>query len=315
MKTILVTGINGFAASHLARKLLKEDNTEIHGTIRIRSDLHRIKDIKHKLHLHYVELTDYVSVENVISKIMPDEIYHLAAQTTVRQSWDMPMENYMINTLGTIHIMESCKKLDKKPAILNVSTSETYGEVDGSINEETQQNPNTHYGISKLTQDLIGRLYYKAYGFPVVTTRAFNVTGPMRSDMFADSSFAKQVAEIEVGKLEPVIRHGNLDSARDFIDVRDVIDAYVLALRSGRYGEVFCIGRGEPRTIKSLLDLLVANSTVKGIKTEIDPARLRPVDTRSMECDNSKMRSLGWEPKVDIEQSVKDTLEYWREYI
>lgn len=313
-KTILISGINGFAGSYLAELLVSEGH-EVHGTVRIRADLHRIEHIKDKITLHYMELTDYLSVEGVILKVKPDEIYHLAAQSVVRQSWDMPMENYMINTLGTVHMFEACRKLEKKPAVLNVSTSETYGLVEGSINENTVQNPNTHYGISKLSQDFIGRLYYNAYGLPVVTSRSFNITGPRRSDAFADSNFAKQVAEIEAGKKEPVIKHGNLDSERDFVDVRDVMRAYVMMLRSGRYGEVFCVGSGQPRSIQFMLDVLLEKTDRKDIKDEIDPDRMRPVDTKTMKCDNTKIKSLGWEPTISIEQSVEDTLNYWRERV
>lgn len=313
-KVVLITGIGGFAGSHLAELLLAEGD-EVHGTVRVRSDLHRIEHIKDKLILHYVELTDYLSVEGVILKIKPDEIYHLAAQSTVRQSWDMPMENYMINTIGPIHVFEACRKLEKKPAILNCSTSEVYGEVVGAINEETSANPITHYGISKYSQDMIGRLYHRAYGIPIVTSRSFNVTGPKRSDMFADSNFAKQIAEIETGKKEPVIMHGNLDTERDFIDVRDVVRAYVMMLRSGRYGEIFCVGSGQPRSIQFMLDILLSNTIRKDIKDAIDPERMRPVDTKTMKCDNTKMRSLGWEQTIPIEQSVIDTLNYWRERI
>ena len=313
-KRVLISGINGFAGSHLAELLVAEGH-DVHGTVRIRSDLHRIEDIKDKLTLHYVELTDYLSVEGVILKVRPDEIYHLAAQSTVRQSWDMPMENYMINTLGTIHIFESCRKLENKPAVLNVSTSEVYGMVEGPTNEDTMPNPNTHYGISKLSQDLIGRLYHKAYGLPVVTSRSFNVTGPKRSAIFADSDFAKQIAEMEIGKREPVIKHGNLTSERDFVDVQDVVRAYVMMLRSGRYGEIFCVGSGQPRSIQFMLDTLLKLSTRKDIKDEIDPDRMRPVDTKTMQCDNTKIKSLGWEQTISIEKSVEDTLNYWREMV
>ncbi len=313
-KIILITGINGFAGSHLA-ELLLDENHEVHGTVRVRSDLHRIEHIKDKLTLHYMELTDYLSVEGVILKVKPDEIYHLAAQSTVRQSWDMPMENYMINAIGAVHVFESCRKLDKKPDILNVSTSEVYGEIKGVINEDTIQNPNTHYGISKNAQDSIGRLYHRAYDLPIVTSRSFNVTGPRRSDMFADSTFAKQVAEIEAGKKEPVVMHGNLTSERDFVDVRDIVRAYIMILRSGRFGEVFCIGSGQPRSIQFMLDVLLEKTTRKDIKDTIDPDRMRPVDTKTMKCDNTKIKSLGWSPTISIEQSVEDTLNYWRERI
>ncbi len=311
-KTILITGINGFAASHLSRYLINKGD-EVHGTVRIRSDLHRIEDIKKNLVLHTMELTDYLNVEKVINDVQPDEIYHLAAQSAVRQSWDMPSENYRINVDGTINILEACRKLENKPRILNVSTCEIYGNTkDEIINENTTTNPNTHYGISKYGQDMIGRLYYNAYGLSVVTTRSFNVTGHGRSDAFADSSFAKQVVSIELGLQEPVIKHGNLESLRDFTDVKDVVKGYIIALRKGELGEVYAIASGKLVSIQSMLDMLVKNSTATDIKDEIDPDRLRPMDTKGTRGDASKIRALGWEYTIPFEQSLIDLLEYWR---
>ena len=312
MKRILISGINGFAASHLARYLVNEGN-EVHGTVRIRSDLHRIEDIKDKLILHTMELTDYLNVEKVVLDVKPDEIYHLAAQSAVRQSWDMPTENYRINVDGTINILEACRKLENKPRILNVSTCEVYGSTtEPVIDENTKPDPNTHYGISKYTQDMIGRLYHKAYGLPVLTSRSFNVTGAGRADVFVDSSFAKQVAEIELRLKEPVIKHGNLESQRDFTDIKDVVIAYTKILRQGIPGEVYVIASEKMVTIQKLLDTLISYSKVAGIKDEIDPDRLRPIDTKGTIGNASKIKQLGWGTTVSFETSMLELLEYWR---
>jgi len=312
MKKILITGINGFAASHLARYLVNEGN-EVHGTVRVRSDLHRIEDIKDKLKLHFMELTDYLNVEKVILEVKPEEIYHLAAQSAVRQSWDMPTENYRINVDGTIHVMEACRKLENKPPILNVSTCEVYGETkDLVINEDTKPDPNTHYGISKYGQDMVGRLYHKAYGLPVITSRSFNVTGEGRAEVFVDSSFAKQIVEIELGLKEPVIKHGNLGSFRDFTDIKDVVKAYVKILREGNVGEVYCIATEKLVQIQELLNILLKNSTAKNITDEIDPERMRPVDTKGTVGDVAKLKQLGWTAEVPFEQSMVELLNYWR---
>lgn len=307
---ILITGINGFAASQLAKKLV-EDGNEVHGTIRVRSDLYKIQDIADKIQLHLVEMIDSFSVEKVVKDVKPEEVYHLAAQSFVKSSWDSPLETYRTNVEGTINLLEAIKKLDYKPRVLNVSTSEVYGLVDGDINEQSFPDPVTHYGISKLTQDMIGRLYYRAFGIPVITSRSFNITGWGRAEVFVDSSFAKQVVEIERG-VEPVIKHGNLDTERDFVDVKDVVEGYILALRKGNPGEIYCFASGKPRKIKEVLDTLIKNSTVNGIKDEIDPARLRPVDTKTMKGDASKAAALGWKPKISFEQSLIDLLNYWR---
>ena len=312
-KKILITGINGFAASHLARKLLQEGN-EVSGTIRTRSDLYKIEDIKDKLNLYLIELTDAHAVEKVIKEVRPDEIYHLAAQSYVKLSWDAPLETYRINIDGTINILEAVRRLEIKPAILITSTSEIYGEIEGKINENTVPNPITHYGISKYAQDMIARLYHRSYGMNIVITRAFNITGSGRADVFVDSSFAKQVVEIENGK-KPIIYHGNLESERDFVSVHDVVEGYVKALRSKKWGEVFCLGSGKPIKISHILKSLITFSDMpEDIKTEVDKKRFRPVDTKTMRCDYSKAKKvLNWEPKISIRESLIELLDYWRE--
>src|SRR3990167_5695404 len=219
-------------------------------------DENKIEDIKDKLNLYLVELTDAHAVEKVIKEVRPDEIYHLAAQSYVKLSWDAPLETYRINIDGTINILEAVRRLEIKPAILITSTSEIYGEIEGKINENTVPNPITHYGISKYAQDMIARLYHRSYGMNIVITRAFNITGSGRADVFVDSSFAKQVVEIENGK-KPIIYHGNLESERDFVSVHDVVEGYIKALRSKKLGEVFCLGSGKPIKISRILNSLI----------------------------------------------------------
>lgn len=311
MKTILITGINGFAASHLARQLSKEDN-EIHGTVRVRSDLHRIEDLK-DIDLHLVELTDAHSIYKVIAEIRPDEIYHLAAQSYVRSSWDSPCETMNINYNGTVNLLEAVRKLDYKPAILVTSTSEVYGYKEGFIDENTVPDPNTPYGISKYAQEMIALTYQKAYDMNIIVSRSFNITGAGRVDKFVDSNFARQIVEIELGLKEPILKHGNLESARDFIDVTDAVDGYIKILRSERWGEIFCLASGKPVKIQELLDIMLSKST-KEIKTETDPERMRPIDTPTMQGDRSKSeKQLGWKPSVKIEDSCQNLLDYWRE--
>lgn len=310
---ILITGINGFAASHLARRLVSYGH-EVHGTARVRSDLHRLNDIIDSIKIHLIELTDSHSVSGVLDSIKPDQIYHLAAQSYVRSSWETPLETYRINVDGTINILEAAHKMEKCPEILITSTSEIYGEKAGAMNEETIAEPNTHYGISKYAQDLIGQMYAKAYKMPIVITRSFNVTGPGRASVFVDSNFARQVAEIEAGKKEQVIEHGNLETYRDFTDVRDVVCGYILALESKDWGEVFCFGSGVPIQIKDMLSTLVSFSN-KTIETKVDPSRFRPIDTASSYADFSKAKKLGWEPEIPFKQSMEDLLNYWREKV
>ena len=310
MSKVLITGINGFAASHLARFLVNKGH-EVHGTVRVRSDLYKLKDIESKITLHLIEMTDAISVRGLIEKIKPEQVYHLAAQSYVKSSWDTPLETYNINVLGTVNLLEAIKAVDKNIKVLVTSTSEVYGDTDGTINESTFPEPNTHYGISKYCQDMTARLYHKAFGMNVVITRSFNITGAGRADVFVDSNFAKQVVEIENGK-EPVIRHGNLESARDFTDVHDVVKGYVMVMESNRWGEVFCLGQGKQTKISEVLNLLIKLSG-KDIKTEIDPERFRPVDTKTMIGDFTKVHELGWKPEIPLEQSLTDLLNYWRD--
>lgn len=313
MSRILITGINGFAASHLARFLVNKGH-EVHGTVRVRSDLYKLRDIESKITLHLVEMTDAISVRGLIEKVKPEQVYHLAAQSYVKSSWDTPLETYNINVLGTVSLLEAIKAVDKNIEVLVTSTSEVYGEISGRpINEQTNGNPNTHYGISKYCQDMIARLYHKAFGMNIVITRSFNITGAGRADVFVDSNFAKQIVEIENGK-EPIIRHGNLESKRDFTDVKDIVRGYVLVMESKRWGQVFCLGQGKETKISEVLKILLDNSTKKEIKTEIDPARFRPVDTATMQGDFGKAKDmLGWKPEIPLEQSLTDLLNYWRD--
>jgi GDP-4-dehydro-6-deoxy-D-mannose reductase len=309
-KVILISGINGFAASHLARFLVNEGH-EVHGTVRVRSDMYKLEDIKDKITVHLIELSDPFSVGNVLRTVRPEEIYHLAAQSYVKSSWDSPIETYATNVLGTVNLFEQIRQLDYKPAVLVTSTSEVYGSKDGSINEDTRPDPNTHYGISKYAQDMIARLYHRAYDMNVVVSRSFNITGEGRAEVFVDSNFAKQVVEVEKG-LKDVIKHGNLESARDFTDIEDVVSGYVKIIRSGKWGEVFCLASGKAVKIQEVLDTLLRLAKVK-VKTEIDPERMRPVDTPTMTGDASKaINKLGWERKVPLETSLNNLLNYWR---
>jgi len=309
---ILITGINGFAASHLARFLVKEGH-EVHGTVRVRSDLSKLDDIFDKITMHLVEITDNVSVGNVI-KLGFDEIYHLAAQSFVKSSWETPLETYRINIEGTINLLEECRKAENQPSILITSTSEIYGTKHGAMNEDTIADPNTHYGISKYAQDMIARLYHKAYGMKVIVSRSFNITGSGRADVFVDSSFAKQIVEIEKGKRD-CIKHGNLESARDFTDVEDIVRGYVSIIRSEKWGEVFCLASEQSTKIRTILDILIGLTDVD-VKTELDMDRMRPIDTPTMTGDATKANTvLGWVKTVSIEKSLENLLNYWRERI
>lgn len=329
---VLITGVPGFAASHLVKILLKHkagyDNTvEIHGTKRVRSDMYRLEKmgIADKITYHLIEMADAISVRNVIEKVMPDQIYHLAAQDYVKSSWDSPIETFNTNVNGIINLFEAIRRcypigeigFTQKylafPKILITSTSETYGYHKEPIDEDTCQRPLNPYGISKLAMDMLAQLYSKAYNIPVVITRAFNITGWGRNDPFVDSNFAKQIAEIEIGKRD-CIEHGNLQARRSFFDVEDAVRGYYFAMQHENKDicETFCFGPERSTSIEKLLQMMIDLSKCK-IRTEYDPARSRPVDTPDMRCDASKAKTvLGWEPMVSLKDSLNDLLQYWR---
>ena len=332
---VLITGVNGFAASHLVKLLYEKGGFEIHGTKRVRSDMYRLEkmNMHRAVEYHLIELTDAASVYNVIKEVMPDQIYHLAAQDYVKSSWDSPHETFRTNVEGTINLFmairqcyqpkveyyettggTSAREYLDYPKVLVTSTSESYGYHKKRINEETEQKPINPYGISKQVQDSLARLYNQAYDIPVVITRSFNVTGWGRNDPFVDSDFAKQVAEIEKGNKEPVIRHGNLEARRTFFDVKDAVRGYYLAMNS-EYdkGDVFCFGKDYSTSIQEMLDFYIHRAKVD-IKAEVDQKRFRPVDTPDMLGDFSKAKELlGWKSEIDLTESLNDLLYYWRE--
>lgn len=317
-RRVLITGITGFAGSHLADYLLDRGGFEIYGLYRWRSRMENIEGIKNKVNLIEGDIRDPVSMRHLVEEIQPDWIFHLAAQSYVPMSWKAPVETLSTNIVGEANLFEACRKAPCDPLILIAGSSEEYGLVlpeEVPIKETNPLRPLSPYGVSKVTQDLLGFQYFKSYGLKVVRTRAFNHTGPRRGDVFVTSNFAKQIATIEKGKSEPVICVGNLDAVRDFTDVRDVARAYALALEKGEPGEVYNIASGEGIKIHELLDKLLALSKVE-IKIEQDPTRMRPSDVQLLFGDFTKFRErTGWQPEILFEQTLKDILDFWRERI
>lgn len=315
---ILVTGITGFVGSHLAEYLLTKDDIEIYGIVRWRSDTENIEHIRDKLVLSECDIRDATSVRNEIEKVKPDRIFHLAAQSYVVSSWHAPRETLTTNILGELNIFESVRELKINPFIQIAGSSEEYGLV--SVNElpvkETNLlHPLSPYAVSKVGQDLLGYQYYKSYGLNIIRTRAFNHTGPRRGEVFVCSNFAKQIAMIEKGKQKPIIYVGNLEARRDFTDVRDIVQAYWLALEKCKPGEVYNICSGRARAMKEVLDILLGLTKQK-IKIKQDPKRLRPSDVPVLEGDSSKFRELtGWKAEIPFEKTLEDLLNYWREKI
>jgi GDP-mannose 4,6-dehydratase len=323
----LITGITGMVGSHLAEFLLAETDWDIYGMCRWRSPLDNVADLldranrRDRLTFLYGDLRDYASLQNVIEQSKPDYVFHLAAQSYPVTSFTSPLDTLDTNILGTerlLEVLRRCKDID--PVVHVCASSEIYGRVPKEkipINEECSFHPASPYAISKVGTDLVGRFHAEAYGQRVVTTRMFTHTGPRRGDVFAESSFAKQIAMVEANRIPPVLKVGNLDSLRTWSDVRDAVRAYYLLVTVNPLpGESYNIGGAHSCTVRDMLDHLLSLSVRKDIRVEVDPERLRPIDADLQVPDTAKFRRhTGWEPRISFEQTMKDLLDYWRRRI
>lgn len=319
----LITGITGMVGSHLADFLLENTDWDIHGMARWRSPLDNISHLlgrvntKDRVFLHHGDLRDSLSMSHVVRETKPDYVFHLAAQSFPKTSFDAPLETLDTNVQGTNRLLEALRRDAKDAAIHVCASSEVFGRVPPEklpIDEECTFHPASPYAISKVGTDLIGRFYGDAYDMTVMTTRMFTHTGPRRGDVFAESSFAKQIALIERGIIPPVIKVGNLDSLRTFADVRDAVRAYYMLVTVNPIkGEYYNIGGTYTATIRSMLDTLISMSKVNNISVEIDPDRLRPIDA-DLQVPNTKkfFDHTGWTPDISFETTMTDLLEYWR---
>jgi GDP-4-dehydro-6-deoxy-D-mannose reductase len=315
----LITGITGFAGSHLAEYLLAEQpQVEVHGTRRWRSRMENIQHLEGKVHLVETDLADPTSTLRTLERVQPDYIFHLAAQSFVPTSWVAPSETMNLNLVGQINIFEAIRTLKIDPVVQIACSSEEYGLVlpdEVPIKETNPLRPLSPYAVSKVAQDYLGYQYFMSYGIKAIRTRGFNHTGPRRGEVFVSSNFCRQLARIEAGLNPPVIRVGNLDAVRDFTDVRDMVRAYWLAVTKGKPGEVYNIATGQGITIRAMLDKLLAMSKVQ-VTVEVDPDRLRPSDVEVLLGDSSKFRAdTGWEPRIPYDTTLRDLLEYWREKV
>ena len=316
MRRVLITGVTGFAGSHLVDYLLTRGDCEIHGIWRWRSRTENIEHLKPgDMALHECDLRDATSTFDTVAKVKPDWIFHLAAQSFVPTSWVAPTESLTTNILAQVNIFEAVRRLGLATRIQLACSSEEYGMVlpdETPIRETNPLRPLSPYAVSKVAQDMLGYQYWMSWKVDSVRTRGFNHEGPRRGPVFVASDFAKQIADIERGSRPPVLNVGNLEAKRDFTDVRDMVRGYVLALEKGEPGEVYNLCRGRCWTIRETLDMLLALTKVK-IEVKQDPARLRPSDVPILLGDNSKfVAATGWQPTIPFEQTLRDMLEYWR---
>ena len=327
MKTpkALITGITGMVGSHLADFLITNTDWEIYGMCRWRSPLDNVEHLLERVNkgdrIHFIDgdLNDYISLQNVIEESKPDYVFHLAAQSYPTTSFTSPIHTLETNILGTERLLEAlrhCCGID--PVIHVCSSSEVFGRVAKEklpIDEECSFHPASPYSISKIGADLIGRFHAEAYGQKVMTTRMFTHTGPRRGDVFAESTFAKQIAMIEQDMIPAVVKTGNLDSMRTWADVRDAVRAYYMLVTVNPIpGEYYNIGGTFSCTVGEMLDYLLSLSTRNDIKVKTEKSRLRPLDADLQVPDTSKFRKhTGWEPQIPFEKTMQDLLNYWRE--
>lgn len=314
MKKAYITGISGFAGSFLAEYLL-EKGYVVGGSFI--SDNHtNIDHIKHELELHKVNLLDKAELEKSVHKFSPDVLFHLAALTSPAESFKEPSKVFTNNISAQINLFESVRNSNMSPRILITSSAEVYGlisEKDLPISEKTELRPGSPYAVSKIAQDYLALQYFLSYGMDIVRIRPFNHIGPRQTDQFVVASFAKQIAEIEKSG-EGKIMVGNLEAKRDFTDVRDMVKAYEVLAESGESGEVYNVGSGKSHKISEILNMLLKLSD-QHIDTEVDPSKLRPSDVPDIRSDNQKIEKLGWTPQIDLEETLKDTLDYWRHVV
>ncbi len=320
----LITGITGMVGSHLAEYLLENTDWDLYGMCRWRSPLDNIESLVERvnrgdrLHLLYGDLRDTLSVQRVVRDARPDYVFHLAAQSFPRTSFEAPLDTLDTNVQGTVRVLEALREHAKDAVIHVCSSSEVFGRVSRAelpINEECAFHPASPYAFSKAGADLAARFYAEAYRMTVLVTRMFTHTGPRRGDVFAESTFAKQIAMIENGFIAPVVRVGNLASLRTVADVRDAVRAYHLLVTVNPVpGAYYNIGGTHRATVGDILQTLIGLSERRGeIRVEVDADRLRPIDADLQVPDTSKFQAhTGWTPRIPYEQTMLDLLEYWR---
>lgn len=311
--------------SHLTDFLLANTDWEIYGMCRWRSPLdnvaHLLDRANRKDRLHFIDgdLCDYISLANAIDQSRPDYVFHLAAQSYPSTSFTSPVQTLDTNILGTERLLEALRRCQGIDPVIHVcSSSEVFGRVSQEklpISEECSFHPASPYAISKTGTDLVGRFHAEAYGQKVLVTRMFTHTGPRRGDVFAESSFAKQIAMIEQGLIPPVVKTGNLQSLRTWSDVRDAVRAYyMLVTVNPTSGSYYNIGGSFSCSVEEMLHHLISISSRKDdIRVEMEVSRLRPLDADLQVPDTSKFRThTGWQPEIRFEQTMQDLLDYWR---
>lgn len=308
-----ITGISGFVGGYLAHTLLDE-GIEVWGSKLPHEKV--CSSIAANAQVRDLDLRDTDEVKAVIHEAAPDLVFHLAAQSSVGVSWQNPALTIDVNITGGANLLEAVRTLSNRARVLLVGSSEEYGKVkkeDIPIKEDHRLDPQNPYAVSKVAQEMLGKLYANAYDMDIVMVRAFNHTGPGQTPTFVIPDFSRRIALIEAGKMEPVLKVGNLDAIRDFSHVEDIVRGYILLAKNGHRGEVYNIGSGVGHSIQKVLDRLLS-MTDADIEIARDGARMRPSDNPVLICDNTRIRrDVGWEPQANLDDILGDVLNYWRQ--
>ena len=322
-RRVLITGITGFVGSHLADHALEQEGVELWGLKRW--NLSRMRNVRHiaeRIRWFDCDITDPVSTRRMVEHVRPDAIFHMAAESFVSPSWDHPSHYMDVNYGGTVNILEAMRVAGCDARIHLPGSGEEYGEIHESelpITELTVLRPVNPYAVTKVAQDLIGHVYCKSYGTKVIRTRAFNHEGPRRDSVFGISSYAFQVARIEAGRQQPIVEVGHVDDRRNFTHVRDMVQAYWLAIERCAPGELYLIGtemEGNVRTFRNAVEDLISMSSVKGITYRTRPEFVRPTNVPRLIGDSARFEELtGWRASIPYERILQETLDYWRDFV
>jgi GDP-4-dehydro-6-deoxy-D-mannose reductase len=315
---VLITGISGFVGPHLAEYLLSNHpEIELYGLRRWRSVEANLPPSP-ILRVIEGDLLDQASMLRALQASRPDLVFHLAASSSVASSWGTPAEVMQVNVLGTLNLLEAARQFDLDAPLVMACSAEAYGQVTAAelpIREDQPFKPVSPYGVSKAAADMLGFQYFQAFRLRTVRMRFFNHFGPGQPPRFVVASLARQIAEIEAELRPPHLRVGNLEARRDFVDVRDAAHAYWLAASKGEPGDAYNVASGHARSVREILDRLLT-LTDAVVEVSFDPSRLRPAELDVLEGDAERFRrATGWEPRITFEQTLADTLDYWRKAV
>ena len=321
MKRILITGISGFVGGHFCDYVsLHRNNLEIFGISRSKPSwdfIDNSQTILSDIHHYKTDLMDTPRIQKIIHKIEPDYILHLAAQSSVAESWKSPVSSFLNNTNIFLNVIDAVRRCEVPCRILSVGSSEQYGivtEQDLPLREGQPLAPANPYAVARVAQEQLAQIYADGYGMDICCTRSFNHCGPGQSPHFVISSIVQQFIRVVQKEQEPVIRIGNGAIVRDFLDIHDVVSAYTLLLEKGKSGEVYNVCSGEGHAIRDVVNLL-AEILDFPVTIEEEPSRFRPIDNPRIIGTYEKIRNdLGWYPRIPFEESLRSIYHYWSEH-